>query len=257
MRVALAARRRVERRRCLDLPRIADPSAEHRTLVLLSGTDVTERRRQEEEIRASRARSSSPPTRPAAGSSGTCTTGHSNGLCPSLSLRLAQTKLATDPAAAAEIITGASDELAHALEELRELARGIHPAVLTDRGLSAALESLTARTPLPVELTTLDGQLPEPIAAAAYYVVSEAIANIVKHAEASSVRVRVSSTPDSVVIEVADDGIGGADTSGGSGLRGLRDRLAALDGRLGIDSPPGGGTCVVAEIPTRRPVATS
>ena len=169
----------------------------------------------------------------------------------SLALRLAQSKLETDPAATAEILTGASDELAHALEELRELARGIHPAVLTDRGLSAALEGLAARSPLPVEIETLPERLPAPIEAAAYYVISESVANVVKHANATSVDVRLSRRDGVVVIEVADDGIGGADSGGGSGLRGLADRVAALDGTLRVESPPSQGTLVVAEIPVR------
>jgi signal transduction histidine kinase len=147
------------------------------------------------------------------------------------------------------MLAEASDELARALEELRELARGIHPAVLTDRGLNAALESLAQRTPIPGELETLDRRLPEPIEAAAYYVVSEAIANVVKHARATSAAVRVRAPDGSVVVEIADDGVGGASPGGGSGLRGLADRVAVLDGRLRVESPAHGGTRVVAEIP--------
>jgi PAS domain S-box-containing protein len=168
----------------------------------------------------------------------------------SLSLRLAQARLKSDVHAADEILSGASIELALALEELRELARGIHPAVLTDRGLGPALESLADRTPLPIVFDELpEERLPTPIEAAAFYVVSEALANVTKYAEASSVNVRVAQENGYAVVEVADNGVGGADPSGGSGLRGLSDRVAALEGRLAIVSPPGAGTRIRAEIP--------
>jgi PAS domain S-box-containing protein len=168
----------------------------------------------------------------------------------SLSLRLAQAKLASDAHAADEILSGASIELALALEELRELARGIHPAVLTDRGLGPALESLADRTPLPVEFEELpEERLPAPVEAAAFYVVSEALANVAKYAQASKVSVRVVHENGYAVVEVSDDGVGGAEPKGGSGLRGLGDRVAALEGRLAIVSPPGAGTRIRAEIP--------
>jgi signal transduction histidine kinase len=167
----------------------------------------------------------------------------------SLSLRLAQAKLA-DPEAARTILDGASQELAAALEELRELARGIHPAVLTDRGLGPALETLVGRTPLPVEFeTNLEERLPEQIEAAAYYVVSESLANIAKYANASSARVSITRRNGAAIVEVADDGIGGADPTQGSGLRGLVDRVEALAGRLEVESVPGRGTQIRAEIP--------
>jgi signal transduction histidine kinase len=168
----------------------------------------------------------------------------------SLSLRLAQARLKTDAHAADEILSGASIELALALEELRELARGIHPAVLTDRGLGPALESLADRTPLPIIFEELpEDRLPAPIEAAAFYVVSEALANVSKYAQASCVNVRVAQENGYAIVEVTDDGVGGADPTGGSGLRGLSDRVAALEGRLAIVSPPGAGTRVRAEIP--------
>jgi signal transduction histidine kinase len=167
----------------------------------------------------------------------------------SLSLRLAQAKLA-DPDAARTILDGASHELAAALEELRELARGIHPAVLTDRGLGPALETLVGRTPLPVDVEThLEERLPEQIEAAAYYVVSESLANVAKYAKASSARVSISRRNGAAIVEVADDGVGGADPTRGSGLRGLVDRVEALAGRLEVDSVPGRGTHIRAEIP--------
>src|SRR5262249_40069325 len=145
----------------------------------------------------------------------------------SVALRLAQSQLASDPASASELLGQASDELAVALEELRELARGIHPAVLTDRGLDAALRSLADRTPIPVDIRTPERPLPDPIAAAAYYVVSESIANVVKHARASSIEVAVSAPNGCVVVEVADDGVGGADPGGGAGRAGPCSRAAS------------------------------
>jgi signal transduction histidine kinase len=167
----------------------------------------------------------------------------------SLSLRLAQGRLEKDPAGAQEVLEASREELARALEELRELARGIHPAVLTDRGLEAALESLASRAPLPVEIDGPRASLPAPVEAAAYYVVSEALANVTKYAQASSVKVTVEQANGYALIEVADDGVGGADPRRGSGLRGLADRVASLNGKLAIDSPPGAGTRVRAEIP--------
>ena len=168
----------------------------------------------------------------------------------SLSLRLAQSKLLADPHGADELLSGASIELALALEELRELARGIHPAVLTERGLGPALESLADRASLPVELEQLPVErLPGQVEAAAYYVVSEALANVAKYAEASAVHVRVAQENGRAVVEVVDDGVGGADPTRGSGLRGLTDRVEALEGRLAVVSLPGQGTRIRAEIP--------
>jgi signal transduction histidine kinase len=168
----------------------------------------------------------------------------------SMALGLAQAKLEKDPAAASTVVDEARQGLSAALEELRELSHGIHPAVLTERGLVAALQELTLHTAVPVELA-LDGTgpLPEQVEAAAYYVVSEALANIVKYAHATRAQVRVQPVDGKVVFEVADDGIGGADAGRGSGLRGLTDRVEALGGRLWLSSPPGQGTIVRAEIP--------
>jgi PAS domain S-box-containing protein len=169
----------------------------------------------------------------------------------SLSLRLAQGALGKSPDEARQLLERCKEELAQALEDLRELARGIHPAVLTDRGLEPALEALAARSPVPVDIDAPDERLPEPVEAAAYYVVSEALANVAKYAGASEVAVRVAHDDGRVVIEVADDGIGGADPRSGTGLRGLADRLSALEGRLDITSPSGQGTRIRAEIPLR------
>jgi signal transduction histidine kinase len=168
----------------------------------------------------------------------------------SLALRLAQARLRDDPDGADQILTAAGEELTHALAELRELARGIHPAVLTDRGLAAALEALAARAPLPVELTAdLDERLPGPVEAAAYYVVAEALTNVAKYAEASADEVSAQRHNGRVVVEVADDGVGGADPLLGSGLRGLADRVEALNGELEVESAAGTGTTVRAVIP--------
>jgi signal transduction histidine kinase len=167
-----------------------------------------------------------------------------------LGLRLAQSQLAADPASAADLLSQASEELAVGLEELRELARGIHPAILTDRGLAPAVEALATRATLPVELNGLPSErLPEPIEAAAFYVVSESLANVAKYASASCARVDLARDDGLLVVEVSDDGIGGADAGKGSGLRGLADRVEALGGRLEVSSELGRGTTVRAELP--------
>jgi PAS domain S-box-containing protein len=167
----------------------------------------------------------------------------------SLNLRLAARACRDDPEAL-DAFDRAGEELAQALEELRELARGIHPAVLSDRGLEPAIEALVARTPLPVQIDVgLAERLPEPVEAAAYYVVAEAVTNAAKHAQAEEVRVRIARSNGMARIEVADDGVGGAGTTSGSGLRGLADRVEALGGRLRVESPAGEGTTVLAEIP--------
>ena len=127
--------------------------------------------------------------------------------------------------------------------------------MLTDRGLDAALEGLAARTPVPVELDRVGRRLPAPIEAAAYYVVSEAVANVVKHGHASSIRVDLEAENGTFRVQVSDDGVGGADAGAGSGLRGLADRVSALDGRLELESPPGAGTRVTAELPLPPVVA--
>jgi len=168
----------------------------------------------------------------------------------SISLRLAQAKLQSAPADAGTLIGGAAEELALALVELRELARGIHPAVLTDRGLAPALGALADRAPLPVLIESeLDERLPSVVEAAAYYVVAESLTNVAKYARASSANVRIQRLNGNALVEVLDDGVGGADPELGSGLRGLADRVEALNGRLGIESEPGIGTRVWAEIP--------
>ena len=158
-----------------------------------------------------------------------------------------------DPAQVPELLDGAMAELSTSLAELRELARGIHPVVLTEKGLDAALYALAARAPVPVTLDCADhdDRLPEAVEVAAYFVVSEALTNVAKYAQASQADIAVHRANGTVTVDVTDDGIGGADTSRGSGLRGLGDRVAALDGTLSVESPPGRGTRVRVEIPCR------
>jgi signal transduction histidine kinase len=169
----------------------------------------------------------------------------------SLALRLARLRLGrdTDPAAVAGL-DDAADELRTAIKELRELAHGIHPAILTQAGLGPAIDSLAQRSSVPATVTVLPGRrLSAAVESTAYFVVSEALANVAKYAAASSATVTAECPGESLRIEVADDGIGGADPDRGSGLRGLADRVAALGGNLSVDSPVGGGTRIVAVIP--------
>jgi signal transduction histidine kinase len=168
----------------------------------------------------------------------------------SLQLGMAQRKLDGDPATAARLLEASRGELQRALEELRELARGIHPAILTDRGLGAAIQALAERAPLPVDLDRMpEDRLPAAVEAAAYFVVAESLTNVAKYSSAEHASVRVGRENGYAVVEVRDDGVGGADPTAGTGLRGLADRLAALDGRLEVHSPPGGGTVIRANIP--------
>ncbi len=156
---------------------------------------------------------------------------------------------ATDPELEG-LLHQASEEARLALRELRDLAQGLHPVVLSEAGLGPALESLAERSPAPVELIVRSqGRLPEPVEAAAYFVVSEALANVAKHAQATAVTVQVNRDATKLRLEVADDGVGGAEVRPGSGLEGLADRVAALDGRLEIESTPGQGTCLRVELP--------
>jgi signal transduction histidine kinase len=168
----------------------------------------------------------------------------------SLALRLAERQLDRDPAVARDTLVRAQDELNAALAELRELARGLHPAVLTDHGLGPALNALAGRAPLPVEVSVeIDERFPDPIEAAAYFVVAEALTNVARYAFARQATVGVTRAGDGLVVEVVDDGDGGADLDKGSGLRGLADRVEALGGRLELISPLGRGTTVRAELP--------
>jgi signal transduction histidine kinase len=168
----------------------------------------------------------------------------------SLQVNLARAQVERDPRAAAELLDRARDELRLALEELRELARGIHPAVLTDRGLDAAIAALAQRSAIPVQVQDmLPDRLPSAVEAAAYFVVAESLTNVAKYAQATHALVRVGRENGHAVVEVSDDGVGGANPAAGTGLRGLVDRLAAVDGRLEVVSPHGAGTIVRARIP--------
>jgi signal transduction histidine kinase len=167
-----------------------------------------------------------------------------------LEVRLARSRAERDPHSAVVFLEHVGEGLARASAELRELAHGIHPAVLTERGLAAAVQALAGRATVPVEvLETPADRLPAPIEAAAYFVVAEALTNVAKYAQASAATVKVTATRGQLVVEVADDGVGGATPDAGSGLRGLADRVGALDGTLDVVSPRGEGTRLRAVIP--------
>jgi PAS domain S-box-containing protein len=171
-----------------------------------------------------------------------------------LHLHLIRRKLEAAPDELPEIVESAQTELALALEEIRELVRGLHPRLLSDRGLAPALAGLAERAVLPVEIVeTPSERLPPAVEAAAYYLGAEALANAAKHSEASLVTVRVGVSGGCTTVEVADDGVGGADPETGSGLRGLADRVAALGGRFDVRSEPAFGTTLRAELPHEHP----
>ena len=166
-----------------------------------------------------------------------------------ISLAMLRDRAGIDPAMAASLDQAAA-ELKQAIAELRELARGIHPAILTEEGLPAAVEALADRSSVQVRVVAdFDGRLPGPIEAIAYFVVSESLANMTKYARASAAQVELSRRNGHLRVEVVDDGVGGADANRGSGLRGLEDRVSAVRGRFRVQDAPGGGTCVLAEIP--------
>jgi PAS domain S-box-containing protein len=170
-----------------------------------------------------------------------------------LDVRVARAQIERDPRKAGPLLDRLGEDLAAASAELRELARGIHPAVLTDRGLAPAIVALAARAPVPVEVVEVPEQrLPPAAETTAYFTVSEALTNVAKYAHASHATVRLANEDDALVVEVRDDGIGGADASAGSGLAGLADRVGACDGSLSVSSPPGEGTLVRAVLPLRN-----
>jgi signal transduction histidine kinase len=173
----------------------------------------------------------------------------------SLELRVAHNALGNDgdPAVRQSIDRAANEALA-ALSELRDLALGIHPLILTESGLGEAVESLAERTSLPVSVDVGSERFSPGVEGAAYFVIAEALTNVTKYAKATNARVRVRSFADHMTIEVDDDGVGGADPRSGSGLRGLADRLAVLDGTIDVASPLGGGTSLMARIPTMSPM---
>jgi signal transduction histidine kinase len=168
-----------------------------------------------------------------------------------LALRRARTQVPADGSSELGAALGAaSEQLASALAELRDLARGIHPAILTEAGLGAALRSLARESPLPVSVVLdVDDGVPPPVGVAAYFMAAEALANVVKYASAARVSMRAVSTARELQIEITDDGVGGADPESGSGLRGMADRVSALGGTLEIESPVSGGTRLMARLP--------
>jgi signal transduction histidine kinase len=169
-----------------------------------------------------------------------------------MDLQTAKRRMSDDPDAAAPLIEGALDQTQEALDELRALSRGIAPPILTDRGLHAALAAAAARCPVPVKLDVQlepSERLAPAVENAAYFVVTEALTNVAKHSEATSVKVSVLSVEGRLIVEVSDDGRGGAHLGKGHGLAGLADRLAGVDGELIVDSPPAGGTVIEAHIP--------
>lgn len=222
--------------------------------------DITDRKEAEQEVRASRARIVAAADDARRRLERNLHDGAQQRLIAvALTLRSAEQRtsasVGNDPTLVA-LLSEAADEVQLALAELRELARGLHPAVLTDEGLEAAMESLAERASLPVSVVAVPARrLPGPIEAAAYFVLSEALANIGKHAGASKATIGVWSQDGLLVVEATDDGVGGAQPANGSGLAGLVDRLSALDGALHVDSPVGGGTRLRADIPLTTEVA--
>jgi PAS domain S-box-containing protein len=223
------------------------PEIESGRLFLICGTDISERKRQADELRRSRARLVAAGDEARKRLERNLHDGAQQHLV-ALLLSLKTIRSRAD-ASTAEALGGAIHELEQAVDELVELARGIHPATLTRYGLGAATAQLARRAPLEVSLETPERRYPEHVEAAAYYVVSETLANVVKYSRADSASILITDEDGRLRVEVADEGVGGADPARGSGLRGLVDRIAALDGTLAIESPAGGGTRVTATIP--------
>ena len=168
----------------------------------------------------------------------------------SMDLGLAKEKMATDPAAAQALVEEAHAESKRVMREIRDLARGIHPAILTDRGLDPAISALAGNSPVPVTVDVqLDKRLPEAVESTAYFIVAETLTNVARHSQATAAHVSARRAGDRLVLDITDNGAGGADTARGSGLAGLADRAAALDGTLTVNSPAGGGTRVHVELP--------
>lgn len=226
--------------------------SEGRPCIFFSGIDVTVRRQEQEQVRASRARIVQAADAARYQIERDLHDGAQQRLVSlSLALRSARKALKEGRmSAVTQQLRAIDGELEQALEELRDLARGIHPAILTDRGLPDALETLAVRSPVPVEIEQAPQERLNPqVEAAVYYVVAEALTNVAKYARARVASVRVIREGRYVLAEIEDDGVGGADAANGSGLRGLADRVEALDGALSIESPKGGPTLLRARIP--------
>ena len=175
-----------------------------------------------------------------------------------LDLRTARATHSCDRCELADQLARTEQGLKDVLDALRETARGIHPAILSKAGLGPAFKALARRSAIPVDVTLrAERRLPEPIEVAAYYVVSEALTNAAKHANASVVAVELDAQEEHLLLAIRDDGVGGADPTRGSGLVGITDRIAALSGRLEISSPPGGGTSLSIDIPIERQSITA
>jgi PAS domain S-box-containing protein len=229
---------------CTPLPMIASGP-----LYLVSATDITDRKRHEEEVRESRSRLVAAADEARRRLERNLHDGAQQRLIALLlALRVTQRRVQDDPMLAA-LVDGAVEELSGALQELRELARGIHPATLTEQGLAAAVRTLAERAPLPVDLEVDEERYAEAVEVAAYYIVSESLANMAKYAQATRAAVRTRVEAGRLIVEVEDDGVGGARAARGTGLRGLVDRVEALDGALAIVSPEGEGTRVRAVLP--------
>ena len=229
---------------CTPLPMI-----ESGPIFLISATDITERNRHAAEVRRSRARIVAAADEARKRLERNLHDGAQQHLISALLvLRTTRSKV-DDDSPLAPLLDRAVAECAAAVDELRELARGIHPVVLTEQGLETALRLVAGRATFPVELDVPARRYPEEVEATAYYVVSEALVNVAKHAQASSACVLIREEGAVLLVTVADDGRGGADPEGGSGLRGLVDRVAAIDGSLTWASPPGAGTRVEAVLP--------
>ena len=226
--------------------------ADDRLRYLLCGLDVTSRKRAEEEIRRSRARIISASDAERKRLERNLHDGAQQHLVSvSHAVHLGLRLLDEDQARAEEHFQRALVELNSAHEELRELARGLHPQILTVQGLAVAVRSLARRAPIPVTVITFDDtqRWPPLVESAAYYVVAESLTNVLKYSQAASATVRVVTRDDRLIVEISDDGRGGAQPANGSGLGGLKDRVEALDGRFEVESPTGKGTCVRAELP--------
>jgi len=230
---------------CTPLPEVgSDP------VFLISGVDVTERERQAQELRDSRSRIVLAADTERRRLERNLHDGAQQRLVSlSLSIRLAERKVLSSPQEVVSMLGAASQNLAEAIAELRELARGLHPVILTDHGLGAALRALAERAPLPVAVRAdLPGRLPAPVEAAAYFIVAEALTNAVKHGHANDVVVSAEMIDGALTVAIVDDGIGGAALEKGTGLRGLNDRVEAISGQLTVTSDAR-GTSIIAAIP--------